>query len=60
MTQQRVIRFITQCQANFADAARWRRPGGRIAVQLRQTFIVGETRNTKIYQATPLLPAQQS
>ena len=48
MAHQGFIRAETQRKANFTDPSRRRRPRGRIAIKLRQPFVIGKTWNAKI------------
>ncbi|MNP10320.1 hypothetical protein D3C76_1024650 [compost metagenome] len=48
MAQHGFVRTKAQREANFTHPTRRCRPGGRCAVQLRQPFVVGKARNTKI------------
>ncbi len=59
MTQQRVVRAIAQRKADFAHPTGWRWPCRRLAIKLRQSFIISKTRNAEITLGNPL-HAQQT
>ena len=48
MAHQGFIGAKAQREANFTHPSRRRRPHGRIAIELRQPFVIGKTWNSKI------------
>ena len=58
MAQQGVIGTVAQRETDLAHAARRGWPHGRLAVQLGQPFIVGESRNAEVPLRHALDPKQ--
>jgi hypothetical protein len=60
VAHQGFIRAKAQREANFTHPSRRRRPRGRIAIELRQPFVIGKAWNTKITLRTRFTPSRRS